>query len=163
MTPVLEHRTVHRDHLSALIALEVRADQRDLVTANLYTFAEGFCEPGALVWGLWVGDVPVGLMAMIDFRDDPEPFEEVAPDAIYLWRLMIAEAHQGKGYGSAALGLAVKEARARGYGRIMAGVRDAAHSNLAFYERHGFKATDRVYEGDRMIDLDLAAFIPGGQ
>ena len=80
----LERRPVHRDHLFQLIALQVAPGQRDLVTANLYTFAEGFCEPGALIWGLWVGDLPVGLMAMIDFRGDPEPFEEVAPDAIYL-------------------------------------------------------------------------------
>lgn len=157
---VLERRPVHRDHLFALIALQVREDQRDLVTANLYTFAEAFCEPGALVWGLWLGEEPVGLMAMIDFRGDPEPFEEVPAGAIYLWRLMIAEGHQGKGHGSAALGFAVQEAKARGYGQIVAGVRDAAHSNLGFYERHGFSATGRVHDGDRMIVLDLADFIP---
>jgi len=155
---VLTKRPVHRDHLFELIALEVRPDQRDLVTANLFTFAEAAYEPGSAVWGLWVGPVPVGLMAMIDFRGTPDPYSEVDPDAAYLWRLMITAEHQGKGHGSAALVLAAGVAQEWGFARMMAGVMDAAHSNLPFYLRHGFRATDRVAQGDRMITLDLAEF-----
>jgi diamine N-acetyltransferase len=154
----LEKRPVRREHLPELIALEVRADQHGLVTANLRTLAEAAYEPGAAVWGLWAGDVAVGLLAMIDFRLDPEPYSEVDADAAYLWRLLIGAEHQGKGYGSAALAMAVEVARGWGYARLMAGVSDVPHSNLGFYVRHGFRVTDRVAEGDRMITLEVAEF-----
>lgn len=142
---------VQRAHLASLFALQVRPDQRDLVAPNVKTLAEAPYEPGSQVWGLWVGNRPVGLMAMIDFRKDPNPLPGDDPSAAYLWRLMIAAPDQGKGYGAMALDHAIQTAGSWGYDRLKLGVADVAHSNIAFYKRHGFTETGEVIDGDRML------------
>lgn len=153
---MLTRRTVNRDTLWPLINLSVGPDQKDLVSANIKTFAEAAYEPGAFVWGLWRGPTPVGLMAMVN----PEgvaahgPFLE--PKAAYLWRLMIAHEYQGQGYGTEALALATQTARDWGAPCLVVGVRDVAHSNRGFYERFGFRDSGVVEEGDRLFVLDLS-------
>jgi diamine N-acetyltransferase len=156
----LERREVTRDTLWTLIGLEVRADQRDLVSSNIKTFAEAPFEPGSQVWGLWDGDTPVGLMAMV--HPDEYPYFQPGDDreAAYLWRLMIAAPCQGRGYGRQAIALAVQVAWDWGCPRITAGVSDVAHSNMGFYERLGFRWTGRYEEGEKVIVMDLPP-LPG--
>jgi diamine N-acetyltransferase len=151
----LEARPVTRDSLQALIGLTVAEGQRDLVAPNVKTLAEAAYEPGAVVWGLWDGDVPVGLMAMVD----PEgvrlhgPF--VQAGAAYLWRLMIGADFQGRGYGAQALHLAIATARGWGAGHLVTGVNDVPRGNRGFYERHGFISTGLVEEDDLLLVLTL--------
>jgi diamine N-acetyltransferase len=150
-------RPVTRETLWPLINLTVREDQRDLVSSNMKTFAEVPYEPGAVVRGLWDGDVPVGLMAMVN----PDgvrlhgPF--LKPGAAYLWRLMIAADRQGGGYGGQALQIAIAMARDWGAGHLVTGVNDAPHGNRGFYERYGFRSSGVVEDGDLLLILDLAA------
>jgi diamine N-acetyltransferase len=151
----LERRDVTRDTLWPLIRLEVRPDQRDLVSSNMKTFAEAPFEPGSRVWGLWDGEVPVGLMAMVH----PAEYLHFQPgddrEAAYLWRLMIAAPFQGRGYGRQAVAIAVQVARAWGCPRITAGVADVGHSNMGFYERLGFRWTGGYEEGEKVIVMDV--------
>lgn len=157
---MLEKREVTRETLWPLIRLEVRPDQRDLVSSNMKTFAEAPFETGARVWGLWDGAVPVGLMAMVHpgeflwFR--PEDDREAA----YLWRLMIAAPFQGQGYGRQAIALAVEVARAWGCPRITSSVADVPHSNMGFYERLGFRWTGGYEEGEKVIVVDVPPSMP---
>jgi diamine N-acetyltransferase len=151
----LDARPVTRDSLHRLIGLSVRDDQRDLVSSNVKTLAEAPYEPGAVVWGLWDAEVPVGLMAMVD----PEgvrlhgPF--VQAGAAYLWRLMIAADCQGKGHGMQALRFAISTARRWGAGHLVTGVNDAPHGNKGFYLRHGFRDSGVIEEEDLILVLDL--------
>ncbi len=152
---MLELRDVDRKTVRALIALDVGPAQRDLVSPNATTLAEAAHEPGSRVWGLWNGDVPVGLMAMIHPGETPFLDEGDDPEAAYLWRLMVDAKHQGKGHGRAALDAAVEQARAWGLPRLVATVADEAHSNIGFYERFGFRRTGRVVGDEVEIVLDL--------
>jgi diamine N-acetyltransferase len=152
----LEARPVLPEHHAILIALTVAGSQADLVTPNARTLEEQFEESGSQVWGLWVGDIAVGLMAMVNPRTADPPHPEDDPEAAYLWRLMIGAAHQGKGYGKAAIALAKAQARAWGFAKLTSGVRDVAHSNLGFYLKQGFQVTERVVSGDRVIYLTLS-------
>ena len=61
----LERRRVEKDHLRALFRLKVAEDQAGLVAPNEITLAQAAYEPGGYVWGLWEGDIAVGLLAMI--------------------------------------------------------------------------------------------------
>ena len=153
----LEARPVTRETLWPLINLSVRDDQRDLVSSNMKTLAEAPYEPGAIVWGLWDGDDPVGLMAMVDPSGVRLHGPFVIPDAAYLWRLMVAADRQGKGYGRQALQIAVNTARGWAAVHLVTGVNDAPHGNRGFYERHGFRTTGVVEEDDLLLVLDLAA------
>jgi diamine N-acetyltransferase len=156
---MLERRPVAPGHIAALSALQVRKDQRDLVTANARTFDEAPVQPGAHVWGLWTGDVPVGLMAMIEPADVRHGGPYFDPRAAYLWRLMIAAHCQGQGFGATAMRMAVQTARDWHTPRLLLGVSDLPHSNRGFYERFGFRDTGLVEDGDRLmvLGLDVAA------
>ena len=153
---MLERRTVTRNTLWPLINLAVRPDQSDLVSPNIRTFAEVPFEPGACVWGLWDGTTPVGLMAMVDPDGVKANGPFLDPEAAYLWRLMIAAGHQGQGFGAQAIDLALQTARDWRAPRLVVGVRDAPHGNRGFYERHGFRDSGVIEDGDRLFVLDLA-------
>jgi diamine N-acetyltransferase len=152
---MLEKRLVTRDHLWPLINLTVRPDQHDLVSSNMKTFAEAPFEPGSRVWGLWVGETPVGLMAMVHPREYPYHEEGDDVEAAYVWRLMIAADHQGHGYGRTAIGMAVAVARYWGCPRITLGVSPASHSAQQFYEKMGFRSTGRIVEEDLIMTRDV--------
>lgn len=159
---MLEKRAVTRETLWPLIRLEVRPDQRDLVSSNMKTFAEAPFETGAYVWGLWEGDEPVGLMAMVH----PGEYQHYQPDdgidreAAYLWRLMIAAPFQGRGYGRQAIAMVTQVARDWGCPRITASVADVPHSNMGFYERLGFRWTGGYEEGEKVISMDVPPVMP---
>jgi diamine N-acetyltransferase len=152
---MLERRTVTRDHLLPLIDLAVRPDQRDQVSPNVKTFAQAPFEPGARVWGLWVGRVPVGLMAMVHPREYPYHVDGEDPEAAYLWRLMIDAAHQGRGYGRAAILMALEVAREWDCPRLSLGVSDDHPAAQGFYEGMGFRLTGHMVDGDRMMVRDV--------
>ncbi len=152
----LDARPVTRDTLAQLIGLSVRGDQRDLVSANVKTVAEAAYEPGAMVWGLWDGTAPVGLLAMVDPAGVRLNGPFVQPGAAYLWRLMIAADQQGRGYGAQALRLAIATATLWDAPCLVVGVNDVPHGNRGFYERHGFRSTGVVEDEDLLLILDLA-------
>ena len=152
---MIERRAVTRDTIRAIIGLTVRPDQADLVSPNVKTLAQAPYETGAFVWGLWVADQPVGLMAMVH----PEQYQYHAEgddrEAAYLWRLMIAADQQGRGYGRQALQMAVAQSRDWELPRLVASVTNAPHSNLGFYQAFGFRTTGRIVEDEVEIVLDL--------
>jgi diamine N-acetyltransferase len=151
---MLEKRTVTRDHLWPLINLSVRPDQSDLVSSNMKTFAEAPFEPGSHIWGLWVGETPVGLMAMVHPHKYPYHEEGDDVEAAYVWRLMIAADHQGRGYGRTAIAMAFVVARDWGCPRITLGVSPAPHSAQPFYEKLGFRSTGRIVWNDLIMTSD---------
>jgi diamine N-acetyltransferase len=152
----LEARPVTRETLWPLINLAVRDDQRDLVSSNMKTFAEAPYEPGAVVRGLWDGEVPVGLMAMIDPHGVGLHGPHLVPGAAYLWRLMVAADQQRKGYGGQALHFAIATARGWGASHLVTGVNDAPHGNRGFYESFGFVSSGVFAEDDLLLVLDLS-------
>jgi diamine N-acetyltransferase len=149
---VIERREVTRDNVRALMALEVGAAQRGLVAPNAVTLAQAPYESGARVWGLWDGDVAVGLIAMVHPAEYLWFVEGEDREAAYLWRLMIDESHQGKGYGRAAIAEVAQVARDWGVPRVSAGVVDLPQNPLGFYEKLGFRRTGLVIDGEIMIE-----------
>ena len=152
---MIERRAIDRDTVHVIRKLDVHPTQRDLVAPNVVTLAEAPYETGSRVWGLWDGDIAVGLMAMVHPGEYlwHRPGDDT--EAAYLWRLMIAADHQGKGYGRGAIEQALDVTRSWGLPRLVASVVDAAHSNMAFYERLGFRRTGRIVEGEIEITRDV--------
>lgn len=97
---MLEVRPVTKENWKELIALKVRDDQKHFVASNLYSIAEAqFGEdlPGEGHWdmfpyGMYVENVPVGFL-MISFNFGYARFQG------FIYRLMVDETFQGKGYG----------------------------------------------------------------
>jgi diamine N-acetyltransferase len=76
----------------------------------------------------------------------------------YLWRLLIDQRYQGRGYGSAALRLAVEHVCTREDARVLiTSVGQGPSSPLGFYLRQGFRLSGEVHQGELVLELDLSS------
>lgn len=93
--------------------LHVSKEQDDFVATNAQSLIEAYlsltCGNGhAMPFGLYDGKEPVGfLMIGFDTDDTYEDPPRIAKGNYSLWRLMIDEKHQRKGYGRQAMELAL--------------------------------------------------------
>jgi len=96
-------------------------------------FCGAFSSPVAGGAALWDGDTPIGLIAMIDPRVENPGFEVDDPqDVANLWRLMIDQNHQRKGYGRLAINIAYAQARVWGFSKFLTSCLPGVHTPQAF-------------------------------
>ncbi|MEO1549419.1 MAG: GNAT family N-acetyltransferase [Pseudomonadota bacterium] len=155
MSAALSRVEITRDNFDAVVRLRVAPHQKGLVSDNVMTLAEAPFEPGSVVSGLQAGDALVGLMAMIDLAHAVDLHPDDDRDGAYLWRLMIAQGHQGQGYGTQALQFAFAQARAWDRRALYAHVGQDDGNALPFYQRFGFQPTGRVDEGELLLRVSL--------
>jgi diamine N-acetyltransferase len=114
-------------------------------------------------WTINDGDDVVGF-AMIS---DGIPEDELAASdeligPYFLWRLLIDEGRQRRGYGTAALDAIAAYVRGRPGGRdLHTSAAQGEGSPQPFYERYGFAPTGRVVDAEVVLRLDLDAPRPG--
>jgi len=96
-----------------ILKLTVSEDQRNYVARNDISIIEAYtaitANGYAFPFGLYEGETPVGFLmvgyGVDDYWDDAPP---IAKGNYNLWRLMIDQAHQRKGYGKEAVSLALE-------------------------------------------------------
>ena len=109
------------------------------------------------MWAAYDGDLVVGFVMI----SDGISAEVLASDAelvgpYYLWRLLIDERYQRRGYGTAILDAVVAYVRTRpGAELLWTSCGQEPGTPQPFYERYGFTPTDRIVEHERVLDLDL--------
>jgi diamine N-acetyltransferase len=157
---MLTLRAVERNHVRPICKLAVAEDQRTFVSANAVSLAQAAYETGAYPFGLWDGDTLVGFAQVIDCREHLYRAAEDPADAVYVWRLMIAEAFQGRGYGRAAMEALIGWARERGVAEVSIHAVAENAVALGLYERLGFRRTGRVEEGEIELSLSLGPAVP---
>ena len=133
------------DNLSEVVALRVSAAQEAFVASTLYSLAQAYTEYD-VAWARAIsadGAVVGFLMLEIDPDDeDGQPF--------WLWRLLIDERHQRRGFGRAAVALACEEVRRRGGTELFTSWVPGNGSPNAFYARLGFEPTGQL-DGDEVV------------
>jgi diamine N-acetyltransferase len=136
--------------------LKVRAEQERFVSPVAQSLAEAYAQPD-VAWPrlIFEGDQLVGfVMAFLNVRFDPNDPADVPRSG--LWRLNIAEGHQGRGYGRFAVQEVGEELRRRGQSRITATWRQGEHGPEQFYLGLGFKLTGETSGDDVVGELDLS-------
>lgn len=98
-----------------LLSLEVAPEQRDFVAANWESIADAYTTVTAggvaLPFGIFADGKPVGFL-MIGYGEVPEEENPAVAAGNYcLWRLMIDRSCQRRGYGRAAISLALDHIR----------------------------------------------------
>jgi diamine N-acetyltransferase len=74
----------------------------------------------------------------------------------FLWRLMIAGPHQGKGFGRQAIDLLLDYVRTRpGAKALLTSFVPDARGPGKFYQRLGFRPTGKILEGETVVRLNL--------
>lgn len=140
-------REVTKDTVVAVCRLQVAAEQREYVDDNAVSIAEANFEPKAWFRAIYADETPVGFIMLYDDPDTPE---------YYLWRLMIAAAHQGKGFGQCAIALLVTYVRTRPAAReLLVDYHPGPHSPREFYLKQGFRDTGRIEGGEVVLSLPL--------
>jgi diamine N-acetyltransferase len=88
----------------------------------------------------------------------PEPMDDDLVGPFFLWKLLIDESVQGRGYGRATLDAVVDYVRRRpGADVLYTSCSDGPGSPRGFYLGYGFADTGRVESGENVLALDLTA------
>lgn len=130
-----------------ILALKVRDDQKTFVAANDKSIIEAYIAVtgGAAVFpfGIYDGETPVGFV-MISFGDAWDEPPQIAFDNYCIWRFMVDERYQGRGYGRQALQLALEFVRSRPCGDAECCWLSYEQENAAakkLYHSFGFRET----------------------
>jgi len=150
--PIVSLREITRQTLRAVCALELEESQKRNVASNALSLAEAYLYPSE-AWprAVYADDELVGFVMVYDPTAVAIPEE---PD-FFIWRLMIDRRAQGRGYGRAAVGLAIKHALARGAARILVSHVKQAVQLGTFYMSLGFAYTGREDERELYMVLPL--------
>ncbi len=101
---------INGDNFRDILKLHVSKEQENFVAPNDISIIEAYIaithHGEAFPFGIYDDNTPVGF-CMIGFGtdDDWDDAPEIAKDSYNLWRFMIDERYQGKGYGRAAMKL----------------------------------------------------------
>ena len=76
-------------------------------------------------------------------------------DRYWLWRFMIDESLQGKGYGTAALQVIIQYFKDHGANNIRLSTKDTNLRALSIYHKAGFKETGEMNGEEIVLQLDL--------
>ena len=163
--PHVSLREITTANRAAVEALTVTAAQAEYVAGVAESLVEAAETPDACPWprAVYADDTPVGFVMISDGISVVDP-AYLGP--YFLWRLLIDQRSQGRGYGSAALRLVVEYVRTRPGARVLlSSVVQGPASPIGFYLRQGFRATGEVHEDELVLELDLpspASLVDGG-
>lgn len=143
----------------AALALRVAPAQEQFVAGVEKSLAEAIEYPEACAryWAAYDGDVPVGFVMLSD--NVPQETLDADPTLVgpyFLWRLLIDERYQRRGYGTAALDALVSYVRGRpNADALLTSAGQGEGSPQPFYERYGFVPTGEIHEDEVVLRLDL--------
>ncbi len=143
-------RTVDRKNWVACTELSLGDHQVGLVASNLKTIAESKFEPHYHLRAIYKDELIVGMLA---FCHENVPGD---PELYWIFRLMIDKSFQGKGFGLAAMKLAIEEIKKLGAARIRTMHKPDNSIAASLYEKLGFQLIgDALDDGDILRELRL--------
>ncbi len=119
--------------------------QSKMVAANAFSIAQAHFSENSWFRAIYADETPVGFI-MMHFGSDYE--DGIDEPGAFLWRLMIAGPHQGKGYGREALALLVRHLKAQGCGELYTSCGQGEGSPYEFYLKEGFTPTGGWYDDE---------------
>ena len=155
-------RPINQDNVLQIVNL--KADEK-FVGSNAISLAEAYAYYQSkgempIVFGIYNDDVPVGF-TMIDYYDEAS---ELAKDDnegepfYYLWRVMIDEKYQNKGFGRPAMNLIIQELKKFPKGRANAFITGVMLDNeitYNFYKSFGFAETGEADGNEIFLRMSL--------
>ncbi len=142
-------RDITSENLREILKLEVSSNQTAFVAPNAVSVAQAHFTETAWFKGIYAEGEPVGFVMLDDDSKNA---------SYYLWRFMIDQRYQGKGYGKDALSFVVEYVKSRpGAQKILTSCVPGAEGPEAFYVKFGFKATGDFEEDEKVYAFALEA------
>jgi diamine N-acetyltransferase len=161
-TPPISLREITDENRDAVCALRVAPGQERFVSPVVESLEEAAATPQAAPWyrAVYSAEEPVGFL-MLSWDATPAP-GILGP--YFLWRLLIDEHHQRRGFDREALVQIVDLTRADGARELLTSYHPGHGEPWPFYQRFGFEPTGEIDEGEIVLRLDLsdADAIPRG-
>ena len=148
-SPRVDLREITDDNRAVVCALRVREDQDQFVASVATSLEDAADEPEENPWfrAVYCGDEPVGFVMLS--RPDSDGRN-------YLWRLLIDERHQGRGFGSEVLRQISALVRADGATELFTSYEPGEGEPEPFYRRFGFEPTGEIDDGEIVLRLALS-------
>lgn len=154
MGDMVELVAITRHNLAELLQLDA-GDGGKQVAPNLKSMAQAAVYAEAWPRGIAVDGVLVGFLMLYDPSLTAQPEEP----KFTLWRLMIDQRQQGRGYGAAAVQALIAHVRTRpGADTLyLSYVQDSENVAAAerFYRSQGFTPTGEIDDGELVMSLKL--------
>ena len=145
------------DERRAVLALRRGPGQERYLGSMESHFEDAAEEPRAKprMWSVYDGDQLVGFVMI---SDGIEQLDEDLVGPYFLWRLLIDERFQGRGYGAATIDAIVDYLRERPGAEILfTSCKAGVGSPQGFYLRYGFALTGETKWGEDLLGLDLSS------
>ncbi|MHC6802023.1 GNAT family N-acetyltransferase [Vibrio antiquarius] len=140
----IELRSINQGNFYEICQLQVAENQLDQVDSNAISLAEANFMDFPWFRGIYAEDKPVGFILVN---------ADTSTGRFYLWRLMLDQTQQSKGYGRKAIDLLSEELLNEfGVATLYTSVVDSADSPKDFYLNCGFVPTGNLVAG-REIEL----------
>ncbi len=140
---------IDRHNYLSILDLSVSEEQRSFVASNTYSLAQAFVQPECVPLALYVENKPVGFAMYCIDESDRE---------YWIYRLMIDQRHQGRGYGRAAMLLLIDRIRSEmdeQRHRIFISFEPENKVAKSLYESLGFVPDGRVEYGEIVYRLEV--------
>ena len=140
---------IDRHNYLSILDLSVSEEQRSFVASNTYSLAQAFVQPECVPLALYVENKPVGFAMYCIDESDRE---------YWIYRLMIDQRHQGRGYGRAAMLLLIDRIRSEmddDRHRIFISFEPENEAAKALYESLGFVPDGLVEYGEIVYRLEV--------
>jgi len=149
VTAKVSLQPVSKENLYEILKLQVNEEQRRFVASNAASIAEAFYEDHAWFRAIYAGDTPVGFV-MLSLNEAESDYS--------LWRFMIDESHQGKGYGRDAIKLVIEKVRTMpGAEKLDLSYVPGDGGPAGFYQSFGFEETGEMDGDERVMRLTFTS------
>ena len=140
-------REVTRDTVWTVCNLHVSKEQEQFVAPNAFSIAQAHFSREAWFRAVYADEVPVGFVMLAQVLDR---------GSYYLWRFMIDERYQKKGYGKKALQLVIAHVRLMPFAdELTLSYHKGDGSPRPFYEKLGFRDTGKMLGSEYEMKLKL--------
>lgn len=144
-------KEVTKDNFRQIARLKVADDQQMFVANNAYSLAQSKYEPEykLVPLGIYDDETPVGFVMYGAAEDEGREIWAI-------WRLMVDQNHQRKGYGRAAITQTINRIKAEvGCDEIYISFVPANVGAKALYASLGFEDTGRIDDGEILYKLKV--------
>ena len=131
-----------------IIGLKVSPEQENFVASNAFSLAQAYVMPECRPVAIYNGMTPVGFAMYALDKEDGE---------YWIYRLMIDQQFQKKGYGREALRLLIERVRAEAPERTVLYISFEPENEGArhLYSSLGFVSDGRIVDGEEVYRLDF--------
>jgi diamine N-acetyltransferase len=143
------------ENRDAVCRLRVSPAQERFVASVTSSLEDAATTPEGNPWyrAVYSADEPVGFV-MLSWNVPPGLPGILGP--YFLWRLLIDQHHQGRGYGREALGRIIELVRADGATELLTSHQPGEGGPAPFYRQFGFRPTGEIDDGETVLRLDLS-------